>query len=726
MIAIVGGPGAGRLLGLETRRRRRLRRQRDLADPLLDALLPAGHGPAARSSRRPSAGSRRSGCSRAGATYDSPLELLADLRSHLVLPLATVALGLIGQYAILMRSSVVETLSEDYVTTARAMGLRDDRVLRKHALPNAMLPTVTLVAINLGYVVAGRDHGRGGVQLAGPRDADRRRARRPRLPGAPGRVPDPLGRGGVRELRRRPPVRRASTRGCARDRARRPAPRARPSCRRRARRAACSGCSRQVATRPDGLAGLADPGVLLGPRARSRRCSSGALADGGHGHRPAPRAAVARATRWAPTSWAARCSTSIVHATRVSMVIGLLATVDHGPHRRGARDRERLRRRLVRRAVTMRVADFFLVIPTFVLAIILTAIIRDVARAPGRTEILGIRLTPDHDRHRHRHHQLVVDRADHPQPDAVAQGARVRGPVARGGRGRRPHHAAPHPAQRHEPHRRQRGARRSPARSSPRRRSRSSASATRSSRRGARSSTPRARSVRPASARGGTSSRPARASCSSCSRSRSWAAPWTRSSTRSSGAPMTEVATARSGRRRPRPAPVAAAQAGRARRAAARRRGPRGPVPMPVGIGQGGRRRQLPARRRRGARDRGRVRLRQDDDGAVARPAAAGERADPVGHGGAVRDRPRAQDREPAGALPLARDLDRVPGRDERAQPGAADRRPDRRADRGAPGPVPRGRREARGRAAGARRASRRSARRPTRTSCRAACASGR
>ena len=54
---------------------------------------------------------------------------------HLVLPVATVALGLIGQYAIVMRSSIIETLSEDYVTTARAKGLRDDRVLRRHALP---------------------------------------------------------------------------------------------------------------------------------------------------------------------------------------------------------------------------------------------------------------------------------------------------------------------------------------------------------------------------------------------------------------------------------------------------------------------------------------------------------------------------------------------------------------------------------------------------------------
>jgi len=95
------------------------------------------------------------GMSTAGATYDGLLDRLIDYGSHLALPLATVALGLIGQYAILMRSSVIDTLGEDYVTTARAMGLRDTRVLRDHALPNAMLPTVTLVAINLGYVVAG-------------------------------------------------------------------------------------------------------------------------------------------------------------------------------------------------------------------------------------------------------------------------------------------------------------------------------------------------------------------------------------------------------------------------------------------------------------------------------------------------------------------------------------------------------------------------------------------
>jgi len=95
------------------------------------------------------------GMQTAGASYANVFEQVLDIGAHLALPLATVALGLIGQYAIVMRSSIVETLSEDYITTARAMGLRDGRVLRAHALPNALLPTVSLIAINLGYVVAG-------------------------------------------------------------------------------------------------------------------------------------------------------------------------------------------------------------------------------------------------------------------------------------------------------------------------------------------------------------------------------------------------------------------------------------------------------------------------------------------------------------------------------------------------------------------------------------------
>ncbi len=90
-----------------------------------------------------------------GRQFESFADQLLDFGHHLFLPLATVSLGLIGLYSILMRSSIIETLSEDYVQTARAKGLADGRILRTHALPNAMLPAVTIVAIQFGYVIAG-------------------------------------------------------------------------------------------------------------------------------------------------------------------------------------------------------------------------------------------------------------------------------------------------------------------------------------------------------------------------------------------------------------------------------------------------------------------------------------------------------------------------------------------------------------------------------------------
>ena len=95
------------------------------------------------------------GMTTVGEVYSSPVNQLADYLSHLALPLATVALELIGQYSIVMRSSIVDTLGEEYITTAKAKGIQDVSVLRQHALPNAMLPMATLIAINLGYVIAG-------------------------------------------------------------------------------------------------------------------------------------------------------------------------------------------------------------------------------------------------------------------------------------------------------------------------------------------------------------------------------------------------------------------------------------------------------------------------------------------------------------------------------------------------------------------------------------------
>ena len=90
-----------------------------------------------------------------GATYDSIWSSSATSRGTWHCRSSRSPSGLIGQYSILMRSSVIDTLGEDYVTTARAKGLSDGNVLRAHALPNALLPAVTLIAINLGFVIGG-------------------------------------------------------------------------------------------------------------------------------------------------------------------------------------------------------------------------------------------------------------------------------------------------------------------------------------------------------------------------------------------------------------------------------------------------------------------------------------------------------------------------------------------------------------------------------------------
>jgi ABC-type dipeptide/oligopeptide/nickel transport system permease component len=78
-----------------------------------------------------------------------------DLARHMFLPSLTFALTLYGEYTLIVRSSMLETLGEDYVLTARAKGLTSWNVVRRHALRNAMLPTTTLIALSLGYIVAG-------------------------------------------------------------------------------------------------------------------------------------------------------------------------------------------------------------------------------------------------------------------------------------------------------------------------------------------------------------------------------------------------------------------------------------------------------------------------------------------------------------------------------------------------------------------------------------------
>lgn len=74
---------------------------------------------------------------------------------HLVLPCATLVLVVYAQYVTIMRSSIIDELGSPYLLTARAKGLRDDEVRQRHAVPNALLPSVTLIFLQLGFMVSG-------------------------------------------------------------------------------------------------------------------------------------------------------------------------------------------------------------------------------------------------------------------------------------------------------------------------------------------------------------------------------------------------------------------------------------------------------------------------------------------------------------------------------------------------------------------------------------------
>ncbi len=85
----------------------------------------------------------------------SIVQHMVDVLEHMVLPSATLGLVLYGEYTLVARSAMLETLGEDYILTARAKGLPDRTIVRRHALRNAMLPVTTLMALSMGYIVAG-------------------------------------------------------------------------------------------------------------------------------------------------------------------------------------------------------------------------------------------------------------------------------------------------------------------------------------------------------------------------------------------------------------------------------------------------------------------------------------------------------------------------------------------------------------------------------------------
>jgi peptide/nickel transport system permease protein len=90
-----------------------------------------------------------------GVEFSSWIDKALDVAEHLVLPATALTLMLLGQYFVIMRSSMVDVLTEDFITVKRATGLPWPQVVRRHAVRNALLPLVTLSAIQFGVVMGG-------------------------------------------------------------------------------------------------------------------------------------------------------------------------------------------------------------------------------------------------------------------------------------------------------------------------------------------------------------------------------------------------------------------------------------------------------------------------------------------------------------------------------------------------------------------------------------------
>ncbi|MDH3364982.1 MAG: ABC transporter permease [Thermoplasmata archaeon] len=90
-----------------------------------------------------------------GTQFELTLASVKDLLHHLVLPVTCLVLVYIATFSLVMRGSLSDVMTEDYITTARAKGLSEKAVLKDHAVPNAILPMLILIALTVAYIVGG-------------------------------------------------------------------------------------------------------------------------------------------------------------------------------------------------------------------------------------------------------------------------------------------------------------------------------------------------------------------------------------------------------------------------------------------------------------------------------------------------------------------------------------------------------------------------------------------
>jgi len=90
-------------------------------------------------------------------TSPTPLTFskLADILRHIVLPATTLTIGSLAGIILIQRNSLIDVMTEDYITTAYAKGLSEAQVMKRHATPNARLPVVTTLAMDTAFILGG-------------------------------------------------------------------------------------------------------------------------------------------------------------------------------------------------------------------------------------------------------------------------------------------------------------------------------------------------------------------------------------------------------------------------------------------------------------------------------------------------------------------------------------------------------------------------------------------
>jgi peptide/nickel transport system permease protein len=90
-----------------------------------------------------------------GAEFRWTWPIFLSVLKHLVVPSITLALATVAGISLVMRSSLIDVITEDYIMTARAKGCSDYQVLRRHAIPNGMPPMIALIAMDIAFIIGG-------------------------------------------------------------------------------------------------------------------------------------------------------------------------------------------------------------------------------------------------------------------------------------------------------------------------------------------------------------------------------------------------------------------------------------------------------------------------------------------------------------------------------------------------------------------------------------------